>query len=213
MAGPPGARFEGRASRVDAWYDDHPVVVASELEAIRALDPGGRGLEVGVGTAVFADALDVDVGLDPSPDMLARARGRGVEAVRGVGEALPFPDASFGRVLLLATLCFLDDPPAALAEARRVLDPDGSLLVADIPRDSRWGRRYARRAREGDPLYEGVRLRTVGEVEALLEEAGFRVREAVGTLQAGPGEGGEEGEPPTRDVGGCGYVCWRAPIA
>lgn len=207
----PGARFEEAADRLDGWYEEHPDLLAAEVRALRAVDPGGRGLEVGVGTGVFAEALDAEVGLDPARAGLARARGRGIEAVQGVGEALPFPDGAFRRVLLLASLCFLDDPGAALAEARRVLAPDGALVVGDIPRDSAWGRRYQARADAGEGIYAGIALRTVDEVEALLAEAGFAPEERVGTLRRGPGEEGGGGpEPPTGEVAGCGYVVWQA---
>lgn len=205
----PGARFEGAGSRLDRWYEEHPEVLASEVRALEAVDPRGRGLEVGVGTGVLAEALDVDLGLDPARGPLVRAADRGVGALQGVGEALPVAEGSLDRVLLLTTLCFLGDAGEALAEARRVLAPGGALVVADIPRDSAWGRRYQARAEAGEGLYAGIALRTVDEVEALLSEAGFRVEDRAGTLQAGPGEEGEV-EPPTEAVEGCGYVCWRA---
>lgn len=207
----PGARFEEAADRLDDWYEEHPDLLEAEVRALRAVDPGGRGLEVGAGTGVFADALDADVGLDPARAGLSRARGRGVEAIQGQGEALPFRDGVFRRVLVLASLCFLDDPPAALAEVHRVLAPDGALVVGEIPRDSAWGRRYQARAEAGEGLYAGIALRTVDEVEALLGEAGFAVEERAGTLRRGPGEEGGGGpEAPSREVAGCGYVAWRA---
>lgn len=209
----PGARFEAAAQRLDRWYEEHPAALEAELAALRAVDPGGLGLEVGVGTGVFAEALGAAVGLDPAEAGLRRARDRGVAPVRGVGEALPFREGTFDRVLLLATLCFLDDPGEALDEVRRVLRPDGALVVGDIPRDSAWGRRYQARAESGEGLYAGITLRTVDETEALLEASGFTVEDRAGALDWGPdedgGEEGEGGEPATGDVEGSSYVAWR----
>lgn len=178
---------------------------------VEAVDPGGPGLEVGVGTGIFAQALDAEVGLDPARACLQRTRDRGVAPVQGVGEALPFRDGSFDRVLLLTSLCFLDDVAAALAEVRRVLAPGGAVVVSEIPRDSAWGRRYQRRGDAGEGIYAGITLRTVPETEDILEEAGFAVEERRGTLFRGPGEKGGGGwSPPRTDVDGAGYVAWRA---
>ena len=50
---------------------------------------------------------------------------------RGVGEALPVADGSFDTVVTTFTLCSVDDPAQALAEARRVLRPSGRLLFLE----------------------------------------------------------------------------------
>jgi ArsR family transcriptional regulator len=69
---------------------------------------------------------------------LARARlaERGLGAHCGVRQAdmyrLPLPDAAFDVVTLQMVLHYAEDPAAALAEAARVLRPDGLLLIADL---------------------------------------------------------------------------------
>ena len=76
--------------------------------------------------------------LEPSPEMLARAAQRQHEGnlrfplVCGIAEALPFPDATFDRVLCESVIDHLAHPPRALAEMRRVLKPDGRLLVGFV---------------------------------------------------------------------------------
>jgi ubiquinone/menaquinone biosynthesis C-methylase UbiE len=134
--------FEHAAPGYDAWYDT-PLGQAVFTEELAAIQPLLEGLsrpwlEVGVGSGRFASALDVEVGLDPAPSPLRLARARGVHTVRGYGEALPFVSGSFGAVLMVVTLCFVADPLAALREARRVLQPDGGLIVGFIPADGPW---------------------------------------------------------------------------
>jgi SAM-dependent methyltransferase len=63
-----------------------------------------------------------------------------VEAVRLLLKDLPGPVLEVG-VLLIVTLCF-SSPLPLLREAKRVLRPDGALIIADILRDSAWGRWY-----------------------------------------------------------------------
>ena len=86
-------------------------------------------LDVGCGEGELARHLPPDawVGLDSSPRLLAAAPPG---AVGGDATALPFADEAFGSVALLYVLYHLDDPRLALAEAHRVLRPDGLVAVA-----------------------------------------------------------------------------------
>jgi ArsR family transcriptional regulator len=104
----------------------------------------GRLLDIGAGTGqlleLLADRCDTALGVDASRDMLALARGRLAE--RGLASRcmvrqadmyrLPFPDAGFDAVTLQMVLHYAEDPAAALAEAARVLSPEGVLLVVDL---------------------------------------------------------------------------------
>lgn len=56
-------------------------------------------------------------------------------------EALPYPDRSFDRIVAVNVLYFWSDLPAALEEMRRVLRPDGTLVLAYRPATSM--RRFA----------------------------------------------------------------------
>lgn len=50
-----------------------------------------------------------------------------IEVVEGDALALPFLDGSFDTVVASLVLCSIPDPRRALAEARRVLRPAGTL--------------------------------------------------------------------------------------
>jgi SAM-dependent methyltransferase len=86
-------------------------------------------LDIGCGEGELARHLPDGawVGVDSSPTMLAGAPS---PKVVGDAAALPFPDGSFDSAALLYVLYHLSDPVLALAEAHRVLRPDGLVAVA-----------------------------------------------------------------------------------
>lgn len=184
--------FDRLADRYDAWFEgkDGRLVFQSELAAIRAVssDAPRPWLEVGVGSGRFAQALGIDVGIDPAERLLAMARRRGVHVVHGYGEHLPFADSSFGAVFMIVTICFVDDPVPVLQECRRVLRPEGSLVIGLVPRESPWGKEYVRKGKEGHPFYSYARFYTIPEIESLLKRTGFSPQRCVSTLFQPPGQ-------------------------
>jgi ubiquinone/menaquinone biosynthesis C-methylase UbiE len=108
-----------------------------------ALEDGMTVLDLGCATGNVEERLAEDqagicvTGVDYSESMLRRAR-RKCERFPKVGfvradlaEPLPFPDASFDRVLANNVLYALPGRSALLAEARRVLRPGGLLVLSD----------------------------------------------------------------------------------
>ena len=93
-----------------------------------------RDLEVGCGPGELADrisrelAADV-VAVDTSERMVALARARGVRALVGDVQALPFEDASFDCALAAWMLFHVPDLDRGLAELARVLQPGGRLVA------------------------------------------------------------------------------------
>lgn len=174
--------FEQHAERYDAWYDAHRAVHQAEVAAIEeVLERPGRGLEVGVGTGRFATALGIGHGVEPALAMARRARQRGVSVVRGVAEALPFADASFDAVLMVAVLAFVDEPGQVMAEARRVLRADGKLVVALLDPSSPVAKGSDLVAGQG-PFARAAQLRSAVQVHELIEQAGFRLQDARQTI-------------------------------
>ena len=112
-----------------------------------ALRPGLNVLDVGCGTGDFLRLLapivspGAAVGVDLSETMIAEARQRSGANMENlsfrVGSVLelPFPPASFDRVVATQLLLHVPDPVKALAEIRRVLTTSGVVAITEID----WG--------------------------------------------------------------------------
>ncbi len=205
--------FDREARRYDAWFDSPQgqVLFRAEVEAIRrqVKDLPGPWLEVGVGTGRFAQVLGVRYGVDPAWGVLQLAKRRGVLVVQGRGEALPFLDRAVGSVLLIVTLCFADPLPL-LGEAKRVLVPGGGLIVADILRESPWGRWYLNNKAAGHPFYRHATFYSLGELQGLLAGADLTLAGASSTL-AQPPETSPAAEPAYDGIRpGASFVCLLA---
>ncbi len=103
----------------------HAVTVAIAAPGIERL------LDVACGEASYTVDIAARgpraVAIDPSAQMLARARGiiastgAAVTLVRGIAETLPFRDASFDCVLCHSAIDHVGDPDLAVREMARVL--------------------------------------------------------------------------------------------
>jgi len=107
---------------------------------VLALQPGERVLLVGVGTGADLPLLPAGVcavGLDLSPDMLARAQaklplmGRDVTLVQGDAQALPPGMEGFDAAVLHLVLSVVPDGTACLQETLRALRPGGRAVIFD----------------------------------------------------------------------------------
>jgi ubiquinone/menaquinone biosynthesis C-methylase UbiE len=102
----------------------------------------GRVLEVGIGSGLNIPHYDPQRvshlwGLDPSREMWAIARRNAeqhhldAEFIESGAESIPLDDNAADTVVITYTLCTIPDAARALAEIRRVLKPQGSLLFCE----------------------------------------------------------------------------------
>jgi ubiquinone/menaquinone biosynthesis C-methylase UbiE len=135
-----------------SWWDRHIVprlircaCSQGQIMKVRSkVVPLARGdvLELGCGGGInmpFYNPAQITrlAGIDPSPKLLdmtraaAAAHGITAEISGGIGEAMPFADASFDTVVTTFTLCSVQEQAAVLAEIRRVLRPGGTALFLE----------------------------------------------------------------------------------
>ncbi|HOI58066.1 MULTISPECIES: class I SAM-dependent methyltransferase [unclassified Methanoculleus] len=168
--------FERFAEEYDRWFEEHQAGYRAELARIRRLfpRPDSRALEVGVGSGRFAAPLGVPLGLEPSRALGRMARGRGVEVIRGRAESIPLRGGSCSSVLMVTVICFLDDPVPAFQEIRRILVPQGTLVIGFLEREGEVAQKYLHEKGKHRFLSR-ARLYSSGEVQGFLRHTGLRV--------------------------------------
>jgi ubiquinone/menaquinone biosynthesis C-methylase UbiE len=156
----------------------------------------GIVLEVGIGSGLnlpfYGRAVERLLGVDPRRELWALARGRiarvsfPVEFIEASAERIPVDDASVDTVVTTWTLCSIPEAGLALLEMRRVLRPEGHLLVvehglAPDPRVAAWQERL-------DPVWRriagGCHLNR--KIDRLILDAGFHFTRSEQGYGIGP---------------------------
>jgi ubiquinone/menaquinone biosynthesis C-methylase UbiE len=166
--------FEKHAQKYDEWFNKNKSSYESELQAIKELLPQNKkGIEIGVGSGRFAAPLGIKLGVDPSRKMGEIAQMRGIKFVEGIAESLPFEDSQFDFVLIVTTLCFLDNVESAFNEVSRVLKSGGSLIIGFIDAESPMGKLYEKHRNEST-FYKDATFYSVKEVISYMKKAQFK---------------------------------------
>ena len=174
-----------RRFRDKGWLETNSV--------IRSGITKGAALEVGSGPGYLglewlkSTRNTTLMGLDISADMIAVARrnageydlvGR-AEYIKGSGAAMPFGDGRYDAVFSNGSLHEWSEVQQTLAEAWRVLKPNGRLFLSDLRRDMlapvRWFMWIVTKPKEIRPgLITSINAAyTQAEVEAFLAESKF----------------------------------------
>jgi len=183
--------FDELAQEYDAWFDgDGSLIFSNEVHAFETLLPSlpKPFLEIGVGSGRFARALGIETGIDPSGKLVEMAKSRGINASIGRGEDKVFQEQSFGTVFLITTFCFLEFPLLVLKEAKRILKPDGKIVLGLVLKDSPWGKLYLKKKEEGHRFYKYAHFYDCAEVVKLLFKAGFMGEGMLSALFQEPGK-------------------------
>ncbi|ELZ82994.1 menaquinone biosynthesis methyltransferase UbiE [Haloferax elongans ATCC BAA-1513] len=145
MHGPGDIRFFDRFAPL---YD--LVMPAADAEPLdfaldRASRPVERVVDIGGGSGRATLALDVPerVVFDLSEEMLARARSRGLDCVRGDARSLPFADDSVDAVTVVDAFHHMPDQQTVVEEVYRVLAPGGVFAVREFNPETIRGRGLA----------------------------------------------------------------------
>jgi len=179
--------FNQNWQEYDKWYEQNESVYEAELNAARELIPSGIGLEIGIGTGRFAQPFHVEFGIDPSLNMLRLSKKRNIHVVQGKGENLPFKNETFHFILIMVTLCFVDDVVKVLSESMRALKKKGQLIIGLINKNSRLGKDYEK-SKQRSEFYKHAHFYSPEKILELFKETGFTLIDSRQTLFRFPGK-------------------------
>ena len=174
--------FDKYLNEYEEWFIEHRFVYESELEAVRHfILQGKKRIEIGIGTGRFALPFGIKEGVEPSASMRNFAQQKGLKVYKGTAEELPLPNKSYDFVLMVTTICFIDDIQKAFHEVKRILKPGGSFIIGLVDKNSELGKTYER-LKEQNKFYRYATFYSTEELKELLSKIGFKNLEIVQTV-------------------------------
>ncbi len=174
--------FDNHLKEYEMWFVDNHFVFQSELNAIKKAIPyGKKGIEIGIGSGIFAQPLGIDGGIDPSKAMREKAKERNINVIDAVAENLPYPDKSKDFVLMVTTICFVDDIYKSFNEANRILKDTGNLIIGFVDKNSQIGKAYLEHKDE-NIFYKDAIFFGTEELFGILKNTGFEIENTYQTV-------------------------------
>lgn len=174
--------FDEYSEDYEKWFDFNKYAYQSEIKAINHFIPDdGKGIEIGIGSGLFARPLGIKNGIEPSPQMRKLAQERGLNVYGGIAENVPVEDSVFDYALFVTTICFVDDIEKSLKEVMRILKPKGRVIIGFVDKNSHIGKVYQAN-KQFSTFYKEASFYSSEEIKNQLQNKGFQNIEFVQTL-------------------------------
>ena len=181
-------QYNQLAAVYDLRWRDYIVNTLSFLKSWVEISPTDTVLDIACGTGEFERLLLTEyssqqiVGIDISEKMLAIAKLKcsaypQVSFQTASASSLPFDSNSFDVIVSANSFHYFDEPLAALKEMRRVLKPDGKVIILDWCKDYLVCQICDLVLKVFDPAYK--QCYTQNEFHGLLKDANFAVCRAT----------------------------------
>ena len=157
----------------------------------------GKVLEIGIGSGLNFDYYNFNqvtevVGVDPAVSSVAMAKSRAekfnskISFIETSAEVIDLESSTFDSVVIGYSLCTIPEPLKALAEAHRLLKPDGSLFfmehgLAPEPHIQKWQHRITPAWKK---IAGGCNLDR--DIEKLIQSGGFKFKDLKKKYIKGP---------------------------
>ncbi|WP_017318797.1 class I SAM-dependent methyltransferase [Mastigocladopsis repens] len=178
-------QYDRLADIYDRRWHSYVTDTLSFLNTWAELSPQARVLDVACGTGEFEQVILAEnptqsiIGVDISEKMLAIARHKCRNYSNAVFQTasaslLPFADRTFDVVISANAFHYFDRPETALSEMKRVLKPDGRVIILDWCKDYFLCRLCDRILPLFDSAYK--QCYTQDEFHRLLIDVGFEIQ-------------------------------------
>lgn len=180
--------FDKNYLQYEDWFARNKYAYESEIKAVKSFIPDNKlGIEIGIGSGIFAARLGVNTGVEPSSAMRRLAEKRGLTVYDGVAENLPVESGSIDFALMITTICFVDDICKSFNEVHRILKNDGLFIIGFVDEKSPLGQKYNKNKYE-NVFYRNATFYSCEQVLKILRETNFNVIEIIQTVFGNPGE-------------------------
>ncbi len=181
-------QYDQLATRYDQRWSQYVSDTLSFLKIWAQISPTDIVLDVACGTGEFERLILSEnpgqqmVGVDISKEMLAIAQQK-LQAYPNTVffpasvTNLPLAEQSFDVVVSASSFHYFDDPTAALAEMKRVLKPNGKVIILDWCKDYLLCRLCDFLLKIIDPAHK--QCYTQAEFHTLLAVSGFDIQQAT----------------------------------
>ncbi len=174
--------FDQHFEDYEKWFDLNKYAYESEIKALMHFIPAkGQGLEIGIGSGLFAQPLGITRGIEPSFQMRRLAKERGLDVKDGIAENVPLEDSAYDYVLMVTTICFVEDIEQSLKEVMRILKSGGRVIIGYVDKESWIGKAYQAN-KQFSTFYKEARFYSSEEINQRLKYAGFKNIDFVQTL-------------------------------
>ncbi len=165
--------FELYTRKYEIWFEENIPLYLSELNLLKELIHGDMTIEVGCGSGRFAIPLGIKIGIEPSYKMAGLSRAKGLDVIIGIAESIPLMDEIADTVLMVTTICFVDDVIKSLMEIYRILKRNGKVVIGFVDRDSELGKFYES-IKDKNPFYKYAKFFSCSDVINFLKSTGFK---------------------------------------
>lgn len=174
--------FDIFTDEYENWFKKNELIFQSELLALKQVIPVGKeGVEIGIGSGIFAEKLNIKFGIDPSEKMLKYATQRNLKVKKGFAENLPYPDNSFDFAAFITSICFVDNPEKAIKEAHRIIKDKGDIIIAFIDKESSLGKSLELEKKDSK-FYRHAKFYSVSELTSMIINNHFEITDIIQTL-------------------------------
>ncbi|MBS1266938.1 MAG: Ubiquinone biosynthesis O-methyltransferase [Candidatus Woesearchaeota archaeon] len=146
-------------------------VFQHELDYIvNALSNHNDILSVGCGPAIIEGEMQ-ELGYNLTGlDVTAEALQGAPDSIRteiGTAEKMGFPDKSFDAVIYVTSLQFIDNPEKAIQETKRVLRPNGDILIMLLNTNSQY---FEEQTSNPESHMSSIKHTNLGEMERMVSK-------------------------------------------